>query len=187
MGAHLPQSHHRSGLDEQHGRRCNHRRRDFEREDTVNDPITYDRAQMRQILRAFKSMSDEAIAQARKVSGELAGDLGQAISLTSRSLGPAAAKVGTGYRVKKSSKIGELTFGFRTQRFSGGGTSQELWPGLEFGSNRLPQFAPWSGGNPRGGRGSKGKFIYPTLRQMQPYLIRQWESAFSDITKEWTR
>lgn len=152
----------------------------------ATDPITYDKAELRSILRSFKGMDDEAVSQARKVSGELAGEVGQEVSRASQAIGPAQAKVGVGYRVAKSSKIGELSFGFRSQKFSGGGDTQLLWPGLEFGSNRLAQFAPWSGRNPRGGRGSAGKFIYPTLREMQPYIVRKWEDAFTQIVKEWT-
>ena len=153
----------------------------------MSDAITYDRGELRSILRSFKGMDDEAIAQARKVSGDLAGKLGQEVSRASLGFGPAASRVGLGFRVAKSSKIGEVSFGFKSQKYSGGGDTQLLWPAIEFGSNRLTQFAPWSGRNPNGGRGSAGKFIYPTLREMQPYLINEWETAFSSIVKEWDK
>ena len=153
----------------------------------TQEGITYDKAELRSILRSFKGMDEEAVTQARKVSGELAQDVGQRVSRASQSIGLGAARVGTGFRVSKSSKIGEISFGYKSQKFSGGGDTQLLWPALEFGSNRLTQFAPWSGRNPNGGRGSAGKFIYPTLREMQPYIIRQWEDAFSEIVKEWAR
>ena len=81
-----------------------------------------------------------------------------------------------------SSKIGELSFGFASQKFSGGGTTQQLWGGYEFGSNKFKQFPIWSG---KQGRGSKGWFIYPTLREIQPEIIAQWENAFDRILKEW--
>ena len=153
----------------------------------MSDAITYDRGELRSILRSFKSMDDEAIQQARKVSGDLASKMGQAIATKSQSIGLGAARVGVGYKVSKSSKIGELSFGYKSQKFSGGGDTQLLWPAFEFGSNNLPQFAPWSGRNPNGGRGSAGKFIYPTLRELQPYLIKEWETAFSSIVKEWDK
>jgi hypothetical protein len=91
-------------------------------------------------------------------------------------------KIAQGSRVSKSSKIGEISFGFVSQKFSGGGTTQQLWGGFEFGSNRYKQFPVWSG---RAGRGSRGWFIYPTLRAEQPYIINEWENAFSKILKEW--
>ena len=37
----------------------------------------------------------------------------------------------------------------------------------------------------REGRGSKGWFIYPTLRRIQPYIVSEWTAAFSRILKEW--
>lgn len=152
----------------------------------ATDAISYDKAELRSILRSFKAMDDEAVQQARTVSNELAGEVGQNVSRAAQAVGPAAGRVGVGFRVAKSSKIGEISFGFKSQKFSGGGDTQLLWPALEFGSNRLTQFAPWSGRNPNGGRGSAGKFIYPTLRDMQPYIVRKWEDAFTQIVKEWT-
>ena len=79
-------------------------------------------------------------------------------------------------------KIGEISYGFASQKFSGGATTQQLWGGEEFGSNKYKQFPIWSG---KYNRGSKGWFIYPTLRRLQPEIIAQWETAFSEIIKEW--
>jgi len=93
-----------------------------------------------------------------------------------------ASKIAAGSTVSKSAKTGELSFGFARQKLSGGGTTQQLWGGYEFGSNKFKQFPVWSG---REGRGSRGYFIYPTLRAEQPYIINQWENAFSRILKEW--
>jgi hypothetical protein len=75
-----------------------------------------------------------------------------------------------------------MSFGFASQKFSGGGTTQKLWGGYEFGSNKYKQFPIWSG---REGRGSKGWFIYPTLKAEQPQIISQWAEAFSQIVKVW--
>ena len=43
----------------------------------ATDPISYDKAELRSILRSFKAMDDEAVQQARTVSNELAGEVGQ--------------------------------------------------------------------------------------------------------------
>ncbi len=64
----------------------------------------------------------------------------------------------------------------------GGATTQTLWGGIEFGSNKFKQFPAYSG---RQGRGSRGWFIYPTLRRIQPELINKWEQSFDRIIKEW--
>jgi len=127
-------------------------------------------------------MDDEAIAAAKRESSALAEFAQGKIKEKSNTRGIAAQRIAQGSRVSKSSKIGEISFGFASQKFSGGATTQQLWGGNEFGSNKFKQFPVWSG---REGRGSKGWFIYPTLREIQPELITQWENAFDKILKEW--
>ena len=149
----------------------------------ATESITYDKAQLRGILQAFKGMDDEAVAQAKGVSNGLATYVQSKIkSAAGGRPNKAASRVADGSRVSKSSKIGEISFGFVSQKFSGGGTTQQLWGGYEFGSNKFKQFPVWSG---REGRGSRGYFIYPTLRAEQPHIINEWENAFTKILKEW--
>jgi hypothetical protein len=149
----------------------------------ATDPISYDKAQLRGIIGAFKGMDDEAVTEAKKVSNGLATFLqGKIVSAANSRPNDAASRIAAGSRVSKSSKVGELSIGFVSQKFSGGGTTQMLWGGYEFGSNKFKQFPVWSG---REGRGSRGYFIYPTLRAEQPQIIAQWEAAFSKILKEW--
>ena len=92
-----------------------------------------------------------------------------------------ATRIAEGAVVSKSSKIGEISYGFARQKFSGGGTTQQLWGGNEFGSNKFKQFPIWSG---KEGRGSRGWFIYPTLRSIQPEILKRWNESFSKIVKE---
>jgi hypothetical protein len=149
----------------------------------ATEPITYDKAELRGIIGAFKGMDVEAVAQAKSVSNDLATYVqGKIIGAAQSRPNQAASRIAQGSRVSKSSKIGELSFGFVAQKFSGGGNTQQLWGGYEFGSNKFKQFPVWSG---REGRGSRGYFIYPTLRDEQPYIISQWEDAFTKILKEW--
>jgi len=149
----------------------------------ATESITYDKAQLRGILQAFKGMDEQAVSQAKAVSNGLATYVqSKIISSAGSRPNKAAARVAQGSRVSKSSKIGELSFGFVSQKFSGGGTTQQLWGGYEFGSNKFKQFPVWSG---REGRGSRGYFIYPTLRAEQPHIINEWENAFTKILKEW--
>ena len=151
----------------------------------VDEPITYDRRELRSIISAFKAMDDESVEAAKRESSALATYAANEIRRTSLSRtvsGEAVRRVADGVRVSKSSKIGELSYGFASQRFSGGGTTQILWPGLEFGSNRYRQFPRRT---PAQGRGNAGYFIYPTLRKIQPELIKQWQEAFDRILKKW--
>ena len=149
----------------------------------AEEAIAYDKGDLRGVLKAFKAMDEEATAQAKVVSGGLATYVqGKIVSAASLRPNDAANRIAAGSRVSKSSKIGELSFGFASQKFSGGGTTQQLWGGYEFGSNKYKQFPVWSG---REGRGSRGWFIYPTLRAEQPNIIAKWENAFSEILKEY--
>jgi hypothetical protein len=147
------------------------------------DPISYNKSDLRGITRAFKAMDERAVEQAKGVSNGLATYVQSKIIATAGGRpNKAASRIAQGSRVSKSSKIGELSFGFVSQKFSGGATTQQLWGGYEFGSNKYKQFPLWSG---REGRGSRGYFIYPTLRAEQPHIIAQWENAFTKILKEW--
>ena len=149
----------------------------------ANEAITYDKAQLRGIIKAFGAMDDQAVAESKKQSGALVEYLQRKIiGASSFTQNLIDDRIAAGSRVSKSSKIGEISFGFASQKFSGGGTTQQLWGGAEFGSNKYKQFPNWSG---KFGRGSRGWFIYPTLRQEQPYIIDQWENAFDRIVKEW--
>lgn len=147
--------------------------------------IAYDRQELRSVISAFKAMDDEAIDQARASSNALATFAADRIRQAGygRSFNSTGVRrIVDGVRISKSSKIGELSYGFSGQRFSGGGSTRLLWPGFEFGSSKWKQFPAYSG---RFNRGSRGWFIYPTLRAIQPELVRQWEEAFTKITRKW--
>ena len=149
----------------------------------TTEPITYNKADLRGITRAFKAMDEAAVEQAKGVSNGLATYVQSKIIGAARGRpNRAASRIAEGSRLSKSSKVGELSFGFVSQKFSGGGTTQQLWGGNEFGSNKFRQFPVWSG---RFGNGSRGWFIYPTLRAEQPHIVAQWEAAFTKILKEW--
>jgi hypothetical protein len=153
----------------------------------VDEPISYDRRELRAIIAAFKAMDDEAADAAKRESGALAqyaANEVKAYGLTRRFGQSAVNRITSGVRVSKSSKIGEFSYGFASQRFSGGASTKDLWAGYEFGSNRYRQFPRRT---PREGRGNSGYFIYPALRKIQPELVKKWEEAFSRILKEWDK
>lgn len=150
----------------------------------AQESVAYDKADLRKIYAAFKAMDDQAVAEAKKVSNTLATYLQGKIKQTAGSANNRAASIiAAGSTVSKSDKTGAVSFGFARQKLSGGGTTQQVWGGFEFGSNKYKQFPVWSGKATRGG--SRGWFIYPTLRAEQPYIIDQWENGFSRVLKEW--
>lgn len=149
------------------------------------EQIAFDKSELRGVFKALKNMDEQATEEAKRVSGALAEYarkevISTASGLSSRAV---ASRIAEGARVKKSSRIGEITYGFAAQKFSGGATTKDIWGGSEFGSNRYKQFPVWSG---REGRGSKGWFIYPTLRKIQPKIVSEWTESFTKILKEWT-
>jgi hypothetical protein len=149
----------------------------------ASEQMGFDRAELRQVFAALKAMGEAAKEEAKRDSNALAVYAQKEISIAAVPRGKAAIKIATGSRVKKSSTIGEITYGYASQKFSGGGDTKMLWGGNEFGSNRYRQFPIWSG---RQGRGSKGWFIFPTLRRIQPYIVDQWTESFDKILKRWT-
>ena len=151
----------------------------------ASETIAYSRNDIRDILKAFKVMDDQATEEARIQSAALATYAAEEIKTAARGRtksGKVAQRVADGVSISKSSKIGEFKDGFARQKFSGGATTQSLWGGVEFGSNKFKQFPSYSG---RQGRGSRGWFIYPTLRRIQPELINKWEAAYNRILDKW--
>ena len=89
--------------------------------------ITYDRQELRGITKAFKAMDAEALDQAKAASAEIAEMLKDKIiqkAQTRRVANASVRRIAEGARVAKSSKIGELSFGFASQKYSGGATTQ---------------------------------------------------------------
>jgi hypothetical protein len=151
----------------------------------ASETIAYSRNDIRDILKAFKVMDDQATEEARIQSAALATYAAEEIKTAARGRtksGKVAQRVADGVSISKSSKIGEFKYGFARQKFSGGANTQTLWGAVEFGSNKFKQFPAYSG---RQGRGSRGWFIYPTLRRIQPELINKWEAAYNRILDKW--
>jgi hypothetical protein len=151
----------------------------------ASEAITYDKRELRGVIQAFKAMDDQAVDEARKESSALAQFASDQIkkSAATRTVsGVAARRIADGVKVSKTSKVGEFSYGFARQKFSGGGSTLDLLYGMEFGSNRFKQFPNRT---PNRGRGNSGYFIYPTLRAIQPELIQKWETAFDRIIKEY--
>jgi hypothetical protein len=140
--------------------------------------VEYDRADIRTILKSFKAMDDEAVEQSKRIGFELAEFAsGKIRSYAVGSRFIASSRIADNVKISKSSKIGEFSFGFKSQKFfSGGASTESLVAGLEFGATKYPQFPAH--------KGKTGYFIYPTLRKIQPEIIDKWETAFDKILKE---
>ena len=149
--------------------------------------MAFDNSELRNAIKAFNVMGDNAKEEAKRVSNSLATYTGDRIRQAGYGRTKSASAIQRlvdGVRISKTSVIGELKYGFASQKFSGGADTKQLWPGLEFGSKRFKQFPAYSG---RTGRGGTGYFIYPTLRQIQPHIVSEWQKAFDNIIEDWAR
>lgn len=153
----------------------------------------YNKREIARIQRAFKAMDEQAQQEAKKIGRDLAEFARHKIWAASTGVGLPAMRIAQGSKVSQSAKTGELSIGFARQKFSGGATTQinykenggsGILAGWEFGSKKYPQFPDWSGVAPSG-VGSKGLFIYPTLRAIQPSIVEAWEKSFSTIIDKW--
>jgi len=157
--------------------------------------IVYDKKELMQFAKVMRNMSDIAVEETRRRVGELAQRELNEIRQIASSRGKVANRVAQGGKVKKSSLLGEISFGFASQKFSGGATTQfntrndpkgsrtGIGAASEFGSGKYPQFPRWSGPMPKG-PGSRGWFIYPTIRHLQPTIIKEFEDIILAIRKE---
>lgn len=81
-------------------------------------------------------------------------------------------------------------------RASGGANAGQLLFGNEFGSDRNAKGSKGSfpnGGyrfpdrSPDEGKGSRGYWIFPTLKSMQPEIRRRWLDAVNKVMDNWAR
>jgi hypothetical protein len=147
----------------------------------------FSQRELRSLAKTFKVMGDEAVDKSKAIAYEISSiskkEIAQAgYSRTVNSKG--VRRVVDGASISRTSKTGQLSYGFAGQRFSGGGSTKILWRGLEFGSKNFRQFPSFSG---RFGKGSKGYFIFPTLRKIQPQLTLKYVKAMNDAVKGWSK
>lgn len=140
-------------------------------------------------------MGDIAKEETAKRVGALAQRELDEIRRIASSRGKVADRIAQGGKISKSSVLGEIKFGFASQKFSGGATTQfntrndpkgsrlGIGAATEFGSKNFPQFPRWSGPMSKG-PGSRGWFIYPTIRHLQPTIIKEFEDIIVEIRKE---
>jgi hypothetical protein len=146
----------------------------------------FTKRELASLAKTFKSMGDNAVEESRRIAYDIANLAQEEIKKEGyqRTKSSAAVRrVVDGSTISRTSKTGQLSYGFARQRFSGGGTTQQLWGGLEFGSKRFKQFPAYSG---RYGAGSRGYFIFPTLRKIQPKLTAMYLQAMNKVVKEWS-
>jgi hypothetical protein len=145
----------------------------------------FSQRELRSLAKTFDRMGDEAVDKSRAVAYDIASLAKSEIKQSGYSRTVSAKgvrRVVDGASISRTSKTGRLSYGFAGQRFSGGGSTKILWRGLEFGSKNFRQFPTFSG---RFGKGSRGYFIFPTLRKIQPELTLKYIRAMNSAIREW--
>jgi hypothetical protein len=145
----------------------------------------FSQRELRSLAKTFQVMGDEAVDKSKAIAYEISQISKKEIAQAGYGRTVSAKgvrRVVDGASISRTSKTGRLSYGFAGQRFSGGGSTKILWRGLEFGSKNFKQFPSFSG---RFGRGSKGYFIFPTLRKIQPQLTLKYIKAMNDAVKGW--
>ena len=95
--------------------------------------LSYDKKELSAITRAFKAMDDKAADEAKTTSNALATFAADRIKQTAYGRtknATAVRRIADGVRVSKTSKIGELSYGFASQRFFGGSQYQNPMAGF---------------------------------------------------------
>jgi len=157
--------------------------------------IVYDRKELASFAKVIRNMGDVAKEETAKRVGALAQKELDEIRRIASSRGKVADRIAQGGKISKTSVLGEIKFGFASQKFSGGATTQfntrndtkgnrlGIGAAHEFGSKNYPQFPRWSGPMPKG-PGSRGWFIYPTIRHLQPTIIKEFEGIILEMRNE---
>jgi hypothetical protein len=147
----------------------------------------FSQRELRSLAKTFQVMGDEAVDKSKAIAYEISQISKREIAQAGYGRTVSAKgvrRVVDGASISRTSKTGRLSYGFAGQRFSGGGSTKILWRGLEFGSKNFKQFPSFSG---RFGRGSKGYFVFPTLRKIQPELTLKYVKAMNDAVKGWSK
>lgn len=149
----------------------------------------YSKRELKSTARAIRSLGDEAKDEAQQAVGKLTSFALQKIQQTAYSDKEAVPyRIAMGGRIRKKSLIAEIGFGFARQQLSGGATTQinerdtpdgpGILGGWEFGSKTKSQFPAWA---------KEGRFIYPTLRAIQPDIVAEWERVSTEVIRKWSR
>lgn len=130
------------------------------------------------------ALAIEGLAEFRRNLRSVSRDAPKAIQrINKRSAEVLTPRVVAAYRQRYRQRTGRGARAIRavaTQSRAGiriGGARAPYLIGQEFGSNRFKQFAPWSGPSPSG-RGSAGRFLFPTIRSSADELRGIWFREF---------
>ena len=164
----------------------------------VTMKIQPDLRDLRGLLNALNKMDDDSKKSLKDDVTSISAWTAGAIK-TSGYVGarfPAQARIVVATVRANKDRIPNVTIGGSKGRVSGGANAGVLLYGNEFGGSpkssigisgfpnggyRFPERSP------REGRGNKGYWIFPTLKELQPEITRRWKEAVGKVYGEWSR
>jgi hypothetical protein len=138
------------------------------------------------LLRTFSKMDDIAKNDMKKIAADISKRNAELL-LQRASSAPnskQATAVASSIEVISTSKDPALKIIRKNVVTSSGARSGELFPGSEFGSTKFKQFPARS---PKFGRGNEGYWLYKTLRERQPQILKEWLEGYKLIRDAWMR
>jgi len=136
------------------------------------------------LLRTFSKMDDIAKNDMKRIAADIATRNAQDVAKAAAAApNPRQAQaVVSSIETVATAKDPSLKMYRRNIVTSSGARSGELFPGSEFGSNKFKQFPARS---PRLNRGNEGYYLYKTLKERQPGILKEWLEGYKLIRDAW--
>lgn len=156
-----------------------------------------DLSDMRELLKAIQVMDKQAQGALKDEVASISRWTAQGMVYASyRALMPSQAAIVAATIRPARDRIPTVYIGGAKGRASGGANAGQLLFGNEFGGERnakgsLSAFP--NGGyrfperSDREGRGNKGYWIFPSLKEMQPTIRKRWADAVTKVMDNWAR
>jgi len=139
--------------------------------------------EIKALLRTFGRMDDIAKNDMKKIAQDLSEYMANEVRAAGNRAGyPRQNRaVLETLRISKSDKIPNFQIGGSRRITSDRRPAGNLIIGAEFGSNDF-RFAPRT---PKEGNGNRGYFIFPTLKRLQPEILKRWLDGYKFIRDAW--
>lgn len=140
------------------------------------------------LFAAFRRLDDEGKAQAKEIGKEYSDLTAKKIADNYHmSQFPRQAAIVAASIRKTTERIPVVAIGGPKGKVSGGANAGVLVFGNEFGASKPPNNKKFPPRSPRvGRRGNKGWWIFPTLKDIQPELLKLWKDDLEQVLKKWT-
>ncbi len=132
-------------------------------------PITVDIPGLRYFQNQLAALDPELIEEFKRLNFRIGDLVAQAAASRARAVGGVAAKVAPFLKSARAKETASVTYNSKRLPFGAG---------AEFGSIRHPQFKPWRGNGEEG-----GYFLYPSIRELSPRILREYAEGFDAIAK----